>query len=93
MMHLPINELRLLVADAAVLEWMDDPDNRQYLHQLKMEYLHDKGWSTAKGKHFKRSEYFIPQTAFLLLSEEMRQPKEKAKWIKERHPYLMLTSL
>ena len=93
-MNLPEHEMRLLMADAAVIKWMNDSVNLTYLRRRQAEYLHSKGWSITKGKNFK-CEAIIPPDAFLHLPKEWRidpKGKELAKWLKERHPYLLLRS-
>lgn len=94
-LKLPQHEMKLLMADAAVLKWMEDPVNREYLKQRKREYLHTKGWSVNKGKNFK-CEAVVPSDAHMHLPKEWKldpKGKEFMRWIKDRHPYLLLNSL
>lgn len=92
-----IFDLQVDLADMHVREWMQDPDNRAYLHERKQEYLHTKGFSKGRGNGSKgniRAVYDLPQEAFFTLPPEIRDdPKELQKWVKTRHPYLMFSSL
>lgn len=91
-MKLPLHEMQLLMADAAVLQWMADPENVRQLRILQTEYVQDKGWSKTKEKSLKR-EAIIPTDAYLHLPKEWRidpKRKEMRRWLKERHPYLLL---
>lgn len=81
-------DLQLETANRLVYEAMQDEDFKAALHEKKMDYIHNKGWSVGKTM---KAEADIPHKAFWALPEEIRDhPKEVMKWIKKYHPYLLL---
>ena len=91
-MNLPEHEFKILMADSAVLQWMDNPDNVRYLRERQAEYLHTKGWAMTKEK-LTKAEACIPPDAYFHLPQEWRidpKRKELMKWVRTSHPYLLL---
>ena len=83
------DEKRIDKANEEVYYWILQKDNRQYISDLKSEYLHQKGWSDTK--QFK-SKHVIPQDAFLALPQDIRNDRKKLeKWVKEYHNYLCMS--
>lgn len=82
-------DAQVIRANNLVREWMRDPENIEFLNQLKAEAIHTKGNSTSGNiKH----KHIIPQEAFLVLPDEIRKDKKMLdKWVAKYHPYLLIT--
>lgn len=79
----------IIAANILVQSWMKDPDNYRYLQELKAEALHNKG--NTMGRNMKH-KHIIPQDAYIALPSVIRDDKKKRdEWLKEFHPYLIIT--
>jgi len=84
-------EVRCMIASKIIRQSMRDPLFYNELRGMKAEYLHDKGWSISR---FFKSEYTIPQSAYLVLPAELRKDKKALKkWLKDNHPYLIFSTI
>jgi len=65
-----------------------DTEFMRHLHNLKMEYLHEKGWSK-KGNL--KSKYELPENVFLSLPHELRSDhKLLHRWLDSNVPVFNL---